>query len=185
MKKLMIIALLLMFLPSTAHAHSGLSSSTPAEGESLDQAPAEILFQFDTPIQQGEMNITEASGNAFEFTGVSVSDTELRGELSEGLPNGAYTVSWSVISQDSHEVTGTLTFSVAAESIAEEPVEEEVAEEATEEEATTEEATSEEAEAASAPDVEPAKADTPWVTILIVALLIIAAVTFFVLARRK
>lgn len=170
-----------MFLPVTAHAHSGLSSSTPAEGESLTEAPTEILFQFDSPIQQGDMSISEADGNAFEFSVISASGTELRGEFSEPLPNGNYTVAWNVISEDSHEVTGTLTFNVAAEAAEEEAVEEEPVEEEN-----TSEAVGEEADEATAPAVDDqAEAGTPWVTILLIALAIFAAVTFFIVARKK
>lgn len=179
MKKLLIFAFLLVLFPFTANAHSGLSTSTPSEGEALTEAPTEVLFQFDSPIQQGDMSISEANGNAVEFSDISAADKELRGEFSEGLPNGTYTVEWNVISEDSHEVTGTLTFNVAAEAVEEEAVEEETVEE----ENTSEAVEAETDEAAAA--VDQAEADTPWVTILIIALLLIAAVTFFIVARRK
>ena len=180
MKKILIFAILLLLIPFTASAHSGLSTSTPAEGESLTEAPRDILIQFDSPIQQGEMNISEASGDTFEFSDISASGTELRGEFSEALPNGTYTVAWSVISEDSHEVTGTLTFNVAGEA-----AEEEVVEEETVEEENTSEAVEGETDEAAAPAVDQAEAGTPWVTILIIALLLIAAATFFIVARKK
>lgn len=184
MKKLLIFAFLLVLFPFTANAHSGLSTSTPSEGEALTEAPTEVLFQFDSPIQQGDMSISEANGNAVEFSDISAADKELRGEFSEGLPNGTYTVEWNVISEDSHEVTGTLTFNVAAEAGEEEAVEEETVEEETAEEENTSEAVEAETDEAAAA-VDQAEADTPWVTILIIALLLIAAVTFFIVARRK
>lgn len=184
MKKLLIFAFLLVLFPFTANAHSGLSTSTPSEGEALTEAPTEVLFQFDSPIQQGDMSISEANGNAVEFSDISAADKELRGEFSEGLPNGTYTVEWNVISEDSHEVTGTLTFNVAAEAVEEEAVEEETVEEETAEEENTSEAVEAETDEAAAA-VDQAEADTPWVTILIIALLLIAAVTFFIVARRK
>lgn len=130
------------------------------------------------------MSISEANGNAVEFSDISAADKELRGEFSEGLPNGTYTVEWNVISEDSHEVTGTLTFNVAAEAVEEEAVEEETVEEETAEEENTSEAVEAETDEAAAA-VDQAEADTPWVTILIIALLLIAAVTFFIVARRK
>lgn len=184
MKKLLIFAFLLVLFPFTANAHSGLSTSAPSEGEALTEAPTEVLFQFDSPIQQGDMSISEANGNAVEFSDISAADKELRGEFSEGLPNGTYTVEWNVISEDSHEVTGTLTFNVAAEAVEEEAVEEETVEEETAEEENTSEAVEAETDEAAAA-VDQAEADTPWVTILIIALLLIAAVTFFIVARRK
>ncbi|RLQ90103.1 copper resistance CopC family protein [Planomicrobium sp. Y74] len=185
MKKLAAIALLLLFLPVTAHAHSGLSSSMPAEGATLEGSPEEIQFLFESPIQQGDMTIKDESGNTVEVSGVTSSEMELTGELAEELPNGAYTVEWSAISEDSHEVTGTLTFNIAAEET-EEAAEEETTEEAAEESASEEATeTTEQSEEAAAPATEPATAETPWITIIIIAIFAIAAVTFFVMARRK
>ncbi|WP_422124444.1 copper resistance protein CopC [Planococcus sp. X10-3] len=187
MKKLLVMAFLLMLIPITAHAHAGLSSSTPAEGESLEASPTEISFQFDTPIQQGDMTISEETGNAFTFSDISNTELELIGQLDAELPNGAYIVDWSAISQDGHEITGTLTFNVAAEMTEEEAndeaEEEQAAADANEEEVAP--PADEQAEEDVAADVEPAQARTPWVTILIIALLIVAAATFFVMARRK
>ncbi|MCM3609895.1 copper resistance protein CopC [Planococcus sp. MERTA32b] len=182
MKKFIAIAFLLLFLPVTANAHSGLSSSTPAEGATLEGSPEEIQFLFESPIQQGDMTIKDEAGNTVEVADIISSEMELTGQLADELPNGAYTVDWSAISQDSHEVTGTLTFNVAAEE-AEEI--EEAAEETTETTETTDVSSTEQPEEAAAPESETATAETPWVTILIIAILAIAAVAFFVMARRK
>lgn len=201
MKKLLFIAILLFTFPISAQAHSGLASSTPAEGETLDASPAQIGLQFESAIQQGEMAMKDESGNAVEIADVSVSELELIGQLDEELPNGAYTVDWSAISQDGHEITGTLTFNVAAAAIEEEAADE-AAEDAAAEDAASEDAASEDttqteeaeeavtaedeqSEVAAAPAVEPAKAEIPWVTIIIIAVLLMAAAAFFAMARRK
>lgn len=197
MKKLAVIAFLLLFLPVTAHAHSGLSSSMPAEGATLEGSPEEIQFLFESPIQQGDMTIKDESGNTVGISDITFSEMELTGQLAEELPNGAYTVDWSAISQDSHEITGTLTFNIAAEET-EEPAAEEGTTEVAAEESASEDATetteqseeadvssSEQSEEAAAPATEPATAETPWITIIIIAIFAIAAVTFFVMARRK
>lgn len=187
MKKLAAIAFLLLFLPVTAHAHSGLSSSTPAEGATLEGSPEEIQFLFESPIQQGDMTIKDEAGNTVEVSDITFSEMELTGQLAEELPNGAYTVDWSAISQDSHEVTGTLTFNIAAEEDVEESASEETTEttEETEQTDQADPAADEQAEETAVPDTEPAQAEIPWMTIIIIAILAIAAVTFFVMARRK
>ena len=183
MKKILLFAFLLLIFPLSAHAHAGLSSSTPAEGETLEESPAEIQFQFDSAIQQGEMTLTDESGHTVEISDISFSEMELIGQLGEELPDGAYIADWRVISQDGHEITGTLTFNVAAEAI-----EEETAEVTTESTETTEEA----AEAVSATDEQAegaaASVDGPGFsmsTIIIIAIVAIAAIAFFVVARRK
>lgn len=191
MKKLLFIAILLFTFPISANAHSGLASSTPAEGETLDASPAQIGLQFESAIQQGDMAMTDESGNAVEIADVRVSELELIGQLDEELPNGAYTVDWSALSQDGHEITGTLTFNVAAAAIEEEAADEAAEEPATEEATGTEEteeaatAEEEQSEVAASAAVEPAKAEIPWITIIIIAVLLMAGAAFFVMARRK
>lgn len=191
MKKILFIAILLLLFPITAQAHSGLASSTPAEGETLEVSPAEIQFQFESPIQQGDMAITDESGNAVDISDIASSELALTGQLTEELPNGAYTVDWSALSQDGHEITGTVTFNMAAPVVEEEAADEAAEEQATEEATGTEEAEEaataeeEQSEVAASPAVEPAKAEIPWVTIIIIAILIMAAAAFFVMARRK
>lgn len=197
MKKLLIITLLLMLFPATANAHSGLASSTPTEGETLEESPTEIQFLFESAIQQGNMTVTDESGKDFPVSDISFSDKELLGQLDEELPNGAYTVDWNVISQDSHEITGTLTFNVATEAAEEEGVEENddeatSSEDVTETPEVTEEdpaessaATEKQQEQTAASADEAAQPGFSVMTILIVAILAIAAITFFVIARRK
>lgn len=187
MKKLLALLLLFILLPATTYAHSGLSASTPAEGESLEVSPADIRFEFDTPIKQGEMTLTTEAGDEIEVADVSVSETELIGQLDEELPNGTYTVNWSVISQDSHEVAGTLIFNVAAEEAVEETPEEDVTEatpEATESEEAAAPAEEQASQTAATAD-DSAQGSSMWVTLIIAAILVIAAITFVVMAKRK
>lgn len=182
------ITILLLLFPLTANAHSGLSSTTPAEGETLSESPDEIRFQFDTPIQQGDMTIIDESGSAVTFSDITFSDMELIGQLDTELPNGSYIVNWSAISQDGHEVTGALAFSVAVEEVEEEATEEAV-EEDTIATGTTEDAeetaAAEQAESATASAEQPAQTGISLMTIIIIAVLAIAAIAFFVMARRK
>ena len=197
MKKILLIAILLLIFPVSAHAHSGLASSTPAEGETLEGSPAEIRFQFESPIQQGDISVTDESGNAVEISDISFSEMELIGQLGEELPNGAYIADWSALSQDGHEITGTLTFNVQAEMTEEVADEQSTDAEAGEEQASeeTSDATKKEEEASSTTDkqAEQATASTDQpagpvfsvMTILIIAILAIAAIAFIVVARRK
>ena len=196
MKKILAIAILLFIFPVSAHAHSGLSSSTPAEGETLEESPAEIQFQFESPIQQGDITVTDESGKAVEVSDISFSEMELIGQLDEELPNGAYIADWSALSQDGHEITGTLTFNVQAEATEEVADEQSTDEEAAEEQSSEEtsdatkkeeasSATDKQAEQATASTDQPAGPVFSVMTILIIAILAIAAIAFFVVARRK
>lgn len=183
MKKLFAFLILLLIMPLSVNAHAGLSSSTPMEGEALDVSPEEIRFQFDSAIQQGAMTIVDESGSEIALSDVSPEEMELVGQLEDELPNGTYVVEWSVISQDGHEVAGTLTFNVAAETVEAEAAEETA--EATETEEATAPPAEEEASQTVAAADEAAAETTPWMTIILIAVLAIAAVTIFVMARRR
>lgn len=183
MKKLFAFLILLLIMPLSVNAHAGLSSSTPMEGEALDVSPEEIRFQFDSAIQQGAMTIVDESGSEIALSDVSPEEMELVGQLEDELPNGTYVVDWSVISQDGHEVAGTLTFNVAAETVEAEAAEETA--EATETEEATAPPAEEEASQTEAATDDAAEETTPWMTIILIAVLAIAAVTIFVMARRR
>lgn len=99
-------------LPAAAHA--SLISSTPEDGATLDDSPAEVVLEFDADLLA-------------EFTQVAVLD-EQDGNHEQGDPEidggrvtqavgtlepGEYRVSYRVGSGDGHPVSGVITFSVA------------------------------------------------------------------------
>jgi copper resistance protein C len=95
-----------------ALAHTELIGSSPADGATLTTPPAEVLLEFSEPVQA-------------EFGQVAVLDDAEQGnpkivgaKVTQGvdeLSAGTYRISYRVGSADGHPITGTLAFTVTAE----------------------------------------------------------------------
>ena len=191
MKKTLAALILFVFaVPFSAMAHTGLSSSNPAEGEQISEPLEEINLIFETQIEAGSTMALESEGQSFKLDEISASGNTLQGQLVEDeLPNGDYTLAWSIIGEDGHPIKGEVRFEVAVEAEPAEPA----AEGSTVEESPAEEsvpvetaAPNEEVQAA-----EPATHQTPeesnvMGTILIAILAIaVAAIAFKVFKMKK
>ena len=103
-----------------ASAHDTIVSSSPAADSQLTTAPTEVVLTFSNNL----ISLDENSGTAMTVADESGADW-VAGEpaitadsvtvpLAEGMPNGAYTVTWQVVSSDGHPTSGEYSFSVAA-----------------------------------------------------------------------
>lgn len=116
---LIVVFGLLLGLPSFASAHSKVVSSDPADGAKLEQAPAKVTIIFNDELQSegASVVVTDANGTVVDQGdgGVDLSDTERKTmsvSLKDGLGAGSYTVTWKVVGDDGHEVSGTIGFAV-------------------------------------------------------------------------
>ena len=105
---------LAVFVPlSPASAHARLLGSNPSDGSVLKNSPDVVTLRFDEPVRW-----TTRSIRVFDARGVVVpTDVSSRGSVvSASLPaamaKGSYVVAWRVVSDDSHPVSGSITFSV-------------------------------------------------------------------------
>ncbi|MGK2955620.1 MAG: FixH family protein [Solirubrobacterales bacterium] len=109
--------LVLLLLPGAASAHAVLESSSPTRGQVLKQAPDEVTFEFNEPVEAsfGAVRVfdTEAnevqSGEVFRPGG---SDQAIGVALSDDLEDGTYTATYRVVSADAHPISGGLVFTV-------------------------------------------------------------------------
>ncbi|MDN3449386.1 copper resistance protein CopC [Planococcus sp. APC 3906] len=140
MKKILAAFILLILAgPLSAQAHTGLSSSNPAEGEKISAPLKEITLIFETQIEAGSTMVLAGAGQTFTLDEIMVSGDTLQGQLSEKeLPNGAYEIQWTIIGADGHPIKGEVGFEVAMEidsseaAIEESPAEEDIPVEKTE-----------------------------------------------------
>jgi copper transport protein len=103
----------------TAMGHAVLVSSVPAADARLDAAPSVVTLTFSEPVELvrgedgdvvGGDGAPAPSGPARPGRDRSVVQIPLRG----GLPDGTYTVRYSVIGADSHVIPGVFVFGVGA-----------------------------------------------------------------------
>ena len=102
-------------LASPASAHATLDRSSPADGARLRTAPSAVTLHFDENVGVGYVHVTDQSGRRVESGapghpgGVAAI---VRIPLEHGLHDASFTVSYRVVSADSHPVTGTISFVV-------------------------------------------------------------------------
>ncbi|MFE6334082.1 copper resistance CopC/CopD family protein [Streptomyces sp. NPDC057806] len=100
-------------------AHAVLTGSDPQQGAVVEQAPDRVSLTFseEVALSDDSVRVLAPDGKRVDAgepaaTGGSTYAVELDG----GLADGTYTVSYQVVSADSHPVAGAFTFSVGAPS---------------------------------------------------------------------
>ncbi|WP_329431413.1 copper resistance protein CopC [Streptomyces anthocyanicus] len=102
-----------------ASAHAALTGGDPREGAVVDKAPAQVSLTFSESVSMDDDSLRVLDprgkrvddGKPFGTGGATYSV-----KLHAGLPDGTYTVTYQVVSADSHPVAGAYTFSVGAPS---------------------------------------------------------------------
>lgn len=106
-----LIALAVLFLPGASHAHAVLLGVTPAEAALLENAPDDVLLEFNEPVTALAIALIGPDGGSTDLTTAASGDSRLTIALPE-LARGTQVLSWRVASADGHPLAGTLVFSV-------------------------------------------------------------------------
>ncbi|AYN40495.1 hypothetical protein D9753_18035 [Streptomyces dangxiongensis] len=102
-----------------ASAHAALTGSDPAQGVVADKAPTQVSLTFSEKVAMNDdsLRVLDPRGRPVQ-TGspANISGTTYAVRLRNGLGKGTYTVTYQVVSADSHPVSGAYTFSIGAPS---------------------------------------------------------------------
>jgi len=101
-----------LLLPVFALAHTGLKSSTPADGALVNETPTSIDLQFNAAVRLIRVDVTSNGQTldlGFEPATEAVANYSI---ATSGLADGNYTVDWAAISGDGHTVTNSFSFTV-------------------------------------------------------------------------
>ena len=100
---------------TSAFAHSGLESSSPADGSVIAEAPASIIFTFDEELLPDADSISLNAADGTNITSAKVAPTGNTVELPwpADLAPGDYQAAYRVVSADGHPVTGAISFTYA------------------------------------------------------------------------
>ncbi|MFR9725692.1 copper resistance protein CopC [Streptomyces sp. MS19] len=114
------LAALLSAAPS-AGAHAVLTGTDPEDGAVVDGAPASVGLTFSESVSVPDDGIRVlapdgARADTGDTAGGAGSGSEQAVGLRDGLGDGTYTVTWHVVSADSHPIAGAFTFSIGAPS---------------------------------------------------------------------
>lgn len=104
-----------IIMATGADAHAALKSISPKDGATLATAPTKVVLTFNEPISTSFATVTVAGRAGAVSDGKAVVDgATVTQALTTDLANGAYTVSFKVVSKDGHAVSDRTTFTVAA-----------------------------------------------------------------------
>ncbi|MCQ9181983.1 copper resistance protein CopC [Streptomyces sp. IBSBF 2953] len=102
-----------------ASAHAALTGSDPAQGVVVDKAPTQVSLTFSETVSMSDdsVRVLDPQGARVDTGKPSeVSGATYAVQLHSGLPDGTYTVTYQVVSADSHPVAGAYTFSIGSPS---------------------------------------------------------------------
>jgi copper resistance protein C len=102
---------------TAALAHSFPEKETPSAGQQVASPPAEVVIDFDAPIEKlfAKLEVTGADGKNETVGPPRISDDGRQLSVKVGaLKPGDYTVKWAVVGIDTHHTEGSYTFSVAS-----------------------------------------------------------------------
>jgi hypothetical protein len=103
---------------SLAWAHAFLDHASPAVGSSVAASPPDVTLWFTQDLEPAfsDVTVTNEAGQRVDLGNAHIpqgSPAELQIGL-KPLPPGTYTVSWHVVSVDTHPTEGTFTFDVGS-----------------------------------------------------------------------
>lgn len=115
MKNTIIITLWILLLGSSqVFAHSKLASSNPADGQSLEQSPSELLLSFNRSVTLMTVVVEHSGAEQAVATGFKASSDAAQ-QYQMSLPRlapGSYQVRWVASGADGHKVKGGFAFVV-------------------------------------------------------------------------
>jgi len=111
---------LVVLVAEPASAHAVLKSTTPTAGQTVAVSPTQLdlVFSENVEVSPTSVQLFDQKGDRVDLGAPRHSpktDSVVQADVSH-LDNGAYVVTWQVISADSHPVHGAFTFAVGRSS---------------------------------------------------------------------
>lgn len=120
MKKLKLLTIVWLmginwFIAGGAMAHTGLSTSVPGDGATVNLVPEtlDLTFSEEVNLLKVTLSNSEDSAIAIDFTPSATAATHFAIAM-PALEEGGYTVSWTILGSDSHRVEGEFSFTYDA-----------------------------------------------------------------------
>jgi copper transport protein len=97
-----------------AFAHAVLEQTSPTDGSVIATAPKQVTLDFGEPVgvEAGAVRVFDDRLHRVDKGNPTATGAHVRIALKSRLAPGTYTVTWRVISADSHPVAGGFTFSI-------------------------------------------------------------------------
>jgi len=98
-------------LGTPAAAHTELRSTTPAEGETVEQL-TEVVLEFSSALLEigAELSIVDAAGDSHVLEPTFPSDDTVSAAVEGDIAAGDAELVWRVVAEDGHPIQGTVAF---------------------------------------------------------------------------
>ncbi len=97
-------------LTSAAMAHAALTGAVPPDGTVLQAAPETFLLSFSEPVSPLVLSLVKPDGSSVALADFALKDRTLTIEAPAALGAGTHVLSWRVVSEDGHPVSGRSCF---------------------------------------------------------------------------
>ncbi|MEO3385007.1 CopD family protein [Mesorhizobium sp. CAU 1741] len=115
------LLLALLFWPATigaAAAHASLTSSKPADGVVMKDAPSGFSLSFSEPVSPLALSLIRPDGTTIPLEQPGARGNLLEMDAPAALTEGTHVLTWRVVSLDGHPVAGSVVFSIGEPSAA-------------------------------------------------------------------
>ncbi|WP_043931822.1 copper resistance CopC family protein [Bacillus sp. EB01] len=120
-KIVIILAIMVMMLPTIASAHTQLESSTPESGQVVKENLNQIVLNFGGEVESLSTMTLVKDGQEVPFESIEPQGTQMIGTVADPLATGSYIIQWKIVGEDGHIITGEIPFTVQVEQAVEEP----------------------------------------------------------------
>jgi copper transport protein len=110
--------LLWLCLTSLATAHASLTGTEPVDGSVLVAPPKSLGLSFSEPVSPLVLQLVRPDGAVLRLDSFVLRDRTLDIEAPADLGPGTHVLTWRVVSEDGHPVSGSVVFSIGAPSAA-------------------------------------------------------------------
>ena len=111
------VVLVALVAAPAASAHAILTQTSPGNDSIVQHSPPAVLLQFNEAVetQFGSVRIFDCNAKRVDSGSITrPDDRTVSAAINRSLPRGTYTVTWRVISADSHPVSGAFIFHVGS-----------------------------------------------------------------------
>lgn len=112
MKRLMTAILLAATLSGPALAHTKLKAAIPADGSTVETAPATFTLTFSEPARLTAVSVQKDGGAEQKITGLPTAASAEARIPAPKLDNGRYTLNYRLVGADGHVINGKVSFTV-------------------------------------------------------------------------
>lgn len=103
----------IVFATTSAFAHTSLQSATPAVNATVAAQPTKLVLNFGEPVMLMGVKLVDAKQNNIELNYKVTSDLKKSYDVViPKLADSTYTVNWTIMGKDGHNMSGKYNFSL-------------------------------------------------------------------------